>query len=117
TANDLFLLGERERDESAARVGDQTDPKRGQVDPARMEKAIEFYHQALALDPDHFWARFQLGRCLQSLGRFPEAVEVLGGCIAIRPTAPWGYSALGLALAEEGRFDEAERVLNQAIGL
>jgi serine/threonine protein kinase/predicted Zn-dependent protease len=117
TATDLFLLGERERDESAARVGGQTDLKPWQLDPARMEKAISFYRQALAIDPDHFWARFQVGRCLQTLGRFPEAAEVLGGCIAIRPKAPWGYSALGLALAEQGRFDEAERMLNQAIGL
>jgi tetratricopeptide (TPR) repeat protein len=117
TATDLFLLGERERDESAARVGGESDLKPWQLDPVRMEKAIGYYHQALALDPDHFWARFQLGRCLQTLGRFPEAVEVLGGCIATRPKAPWGYSALGVALAEQGRFDEAEQVLTQAVGL
>ena len=117
TAMDLFLLGERERDESAARVGDQTDRKPWQLDPARMQKAIAFYRQALAIDPDHFWARLQLGRCLQSLGRFPEAAEALGACVAIRPKAPWGYSALGLALAEQGRYDEAEHALNQAIGI
>ena len=117
TALDLFLLGERERDESAARVGDQTDLKPWQLDPARMQKAIAFYRQALAIDPDHFWSRLQLGRCLQSLGRFPEAAEALGACVAIRPKAPWGYSALGLALAEQGRYDEAEHALNQAIGI
>ena len=117
TALDLFLLGERERDESAARVGDQTDRKPWQLDPDRMQKAIAFYRQALAIDPDHFWSRLQLGRCLQSLGRFPEAAEALGACVAIRPKAPWGYSALGLALAEQGRYDEAEHELNQAIGI
>ncbi len=117
TALDLFLLGERERDESAARVGDQTDLKPWQLDPARMERAVALYRQALAIDPDHYWARLQLGRCLQSLGRFAEAAEALGACVAIRPEAPWGYSALGLALAEQGRYDEAEHVLNRAIGI
>jgi tetratricopeptide (TPR) repeat protein/tRNA A-37 threonylcarbamoyl transferase component Bud32 len=117
TALDLFLLGERERDESAARVGDQTDRKPWQLDPDRMRKAIAFYRQALAIDPDDFWSRLQLGRCLQSLGRFPEAAEALGACVAIRPKAPWGYSALGLALAEQGRYAEAELVLNQAVGI
>jgi tetratricopeptide (TPR) repeat protein len=115
TASDLFLLGERERDESAARVGGQGDIKSWQLDPARMEKAIAFYRQALRIDPDHFWARLQLGRCLQNLGRFPEAAEVLGACIAIRPGAPWGYSALGLALAEQGHYDEAAHELNRAL--
>ena len=108
SALDLFLLGERERDESAARVGDQTDLKPWQLDPARMERAVALYRQALAIDPDHYWARLQLGRCLQSLGRFAEAAEALGACVAIRPDAPWGYGALGLALAEQGRYDEAE---------
>ena len=117
TALDLFLLGERERDESAARVGDQTDLKPWQLDPARMQKAVALYRRALAIDPDHYWARLQLGRCLQSLGRFPEAAEALGACVATRPKAPWGYSALGLALAEQGRYDEAEHELNQAIGI
>src|SRR5262249_56412633 len=115
TALDLFLLGERERDESSARVSDQTDLKPWQLDPARMEKAIALYRQALMLDPDHFWSRLQLGRCLQSLGRFPEAAEVLGACIAIRPKAPWGYSALGLALSEQRRCDAAEHEFNRAL--
>jgi tetratricopeptide (TPR) repeat protein len=117
TALDLFLLGERERDESAARVGDQNDLKPWQLDPARMEKAVALYRQALAIDPNHFWARLQLGRCLQSLGRFSEAAEALGACVAIRPKAPWGYSALGLALAEQGRYAEAEHELNRAIDI
>jgi serine/threonine protein kinase/regulator of sirC expression with transglutaminase-like and TPR domain len=117
TALDLFLLGERERDESAARVGDRTDLKTWRLDPARMQRAVALYRQALAIDPDQYWARLQLGRCLQSLGRFPEAVEALGACVAIHPKAPWGYSTLGLALAEQGRYDEAAHELNQAIGI
>jgi serine/threonine protein kinase/Flp pilus assembly protein TadD len=117
TALDLFLLGERERDESAARVGERTDLKPWQLDPARMQRAVALYRQALAIDADHYWARLQLGRCLQTLGRFPEAAEALGACVAIRPEAPWGYSALGLALAEQGRYDEAEHELNRAIGI
>src|SRR5262249_5055629 len=79
--------------------------------------AIALYRQALAIDPNHYWARLQLGRCLQSLGRFPEAAEALGACVAVRPKAHWGYSALGLALAEQGRYVEAELVLDQAIAI
>jgi len=117
TAQDHFLAGERDRDESAARVGVQTDRKPWDYDPARMGKAIARYREALALDPDHFWARLQLGRCYQSLGRYAEATEALGACIAVRPEAPWGYTARGLALAQQGRYAEAEHDLDRAIRL
>ncbi|MFO0952513.1 MAG: tetratricopeptide repeat protein [Isosphaeraceae bacterium] len=115
SALDDFLQAERLRTGSAARVGDPSDRKPWQPDPATMEQAIALYRQALAIDPDHYWSRLQLGRCYQSLGRFAESVEALGACVAIRPEAEWGYSALGLALAQQGRLAEAEIELNKAI--
>ena len=62
-----------------------------------MKKAIAEYRQALVLDPDHYWALFQLGRCSLSLGRLAEAVETLGTCVALKPQSPWAYSVRGLA--------------------
>lgn len=117
TAQDLFLAGERDRVDAATRVGGPTDRKPWEYDPARTEQAIARYREALALDPDHFWARLQLGRCYQSLGRFAEATEALGACIAIRPEAVWGYTARALALAQQGRYAEAEHDLNRAARL
>ncbi len=116
-ALDFFLEGERHRDESSARLGEDTDRKPWQKNPEGMRTAIDSYRKALAIDPDHYWSRLQLGRCYQHLDRFAEAIEALGACIAIRPEAPWGYTARGVALALQGRADEAEHDFNRAIRL
>src|SRR5205814_2752921 len=80
----------------------------------RLERAVQSYEEALALDPAHFWSRFQLGRCYLALGRGSAAVEALGACVVLRPDSPWGYSARGLALALQRRYDEALHDLNRA---
>jgi tetratricopeptide (TPR) repeat protein len=112
SALDHFLLGEQYRMESTAAAGERPD-RLG--DPGLLNKAVEQYRLALVIDPGHYWAHFQRGRCYLSLGRAAEAVEALGACIALRPEAPWGYSARGFALAVLKRFREAERDLNGVV--
>ncbi|MFO0910365.1 MAG: protein kinase [Isosphaeraceae bacterium] len=115
SALDRFLQAERLHSNRLHASATRSICKPWQPDPVRMEEAIGLYREALAINPDHFWSRLQLGRCYQSLGRFAESVEALGACIAIRPEAEWGYGALGLALAQQGRLAEAESELNKAI--
>lgn len=114
-AEDHFLQGELFRLEDAG-SGAQTI-ERGDVQPSRdhLVRAIEEYRHALRLDPRHYWARFQFGRCLLALGRGPEAVEALSGCIAVRPDSPWAYTARGLANALSSRPDEALVDLDRAV--
>jgi tetratricopeptide (TPR) repeat protein/tRNA A-37 threonylcarbamoyl transferase component Bud32 len=112
-AIDHFLTGESLRTQSAA----PDDSPGAMPDRSRLEQALEAYRQALELDPDHYWSRFQMSRCYLALNRRPEAIEVLSACVALRPDSPWGYSARGLALAFQKRFEDALRDLNRAIAL
>ncbi len=116
TAQDHFLQGELLRmgdaGSAANMLGEDAQPRR-----EHLTNAIDEYRSALRLDPRHFWARFQLGRCLLALGRGPEAIETLSACVAIRPDSPWAYTTRGLAYALSGNSKEAINDLNQAVRL
>jgi tetratricopeptide (TPR) repeat protein/tRNA A-37 threonylcarbamoyl transferase component Bud32 len=117
TAQDHFLAGEflrgKDAGSSAKLLGD------GQPDRHRehLSAAIEEFRQALALEPKHYWARFQLGRCLLALDRGPEAVETLSACIALQPTSPWAYTTRGLASTVSGRPEQTIDDLDRAVRL
>jgi tetratricopeptide (TPR) repeat protein len=44
-------------------------------DTAAQEQALEHFDRALAIDPNHAWARLYRAHCLQDLGRWNEAIE------------------------------------------
>jgi tetratricopeptide (TPR) repeat protein len=116
TAEDHFLQGELSRWEdvgsSAKVIEENSKPLRD-----NLVKAIDEYRHALQLEPRHYWARFQLGRCQLALGHDPEAVETLSACIAIRPNSPWAYTTRGLANARVGHKTEALADLDRAVQL
>jgi tetratricopeptide (TPR) repeat protein len=117
TALDQFLLGESYRTRAAVaadRQPQERDP--AQAAPALLQ-AIDAYKLALRQDANHYWSRFQLGRCYLSLGQQEQALEALTACVDLRPKAPWAYSVRGLALALGGRFPDAEQDLKQALDL
>jgi tetratricopeptide (TPR) repeat protein len=115
TALDHFLLGERYRQETVKEASSQTEHEVWEGNRSRREKAIEEYRRALKLDPEHFWAHFQIGRCSLQLKKGAEAVEALTYCVALRPKSPWGYTVRGLILGELNRYAEAEADLSRAI--
>jgi tetratricopeptide (TPR) repeat protein len=117
TALDHFLLGERYRQETVKEASAQTEAQVWELNRFRRARAIEEYRAALALDPKHFWAHFQIGRCSLQLKRTAEAVEALTYCVALRPESPWGYTVRGLILGELDRYAEAEADLSRAIEL
>jgi tetratricopeptide (TPR) repeat protein len=116
SAKDHFLAGERLRmkdvESAAEKLGEDSRPDR-----AHVKEAIEEYRAALAIEPRHFWARFQLGRCLMGLEKKAEGAEALSACVALKPLSPWAYTARGLASALAGRFEESEADLQRAIKL
>jgi tetratricopeptide (TPR) repeat protein/tRNA A-37 threonylcarbamoyl transferase component Bud32 len=112
-----FLRGEEHRARSAGPGQPSADRPGWRQDPAPLHQAVVEYRAALALEPAHYWANFQLGRCQLALGQTREAVQTLGACVALRPKEPWGYSARGLALTFLRRFPEAERDLGKALEL
>ncbi len=118
TALDHFFRGEDYRRDAAFK----SDPSEGQKDawkrdPELMGKAIDEYRKALAIDPQHYWSLYQLGRCYLTLGRLAESLEALGACVASKPESPWAFSARGLTLAQMKRYSEAERDFDRAIQL
>jgi tetratricopeptide (TPR) repeat protein len=116
SAEDQFLAGEMLRLQDAGSSADAIRDERG---PRRelLAQAIDKYRAALRLNPRHYWAQYQLGRCLLALGRGPEAVEALAVCVAMRPDSSWAYTSRGLANALSGRSDEALIDLNRAVRL
>lgn len=120
TAQDFFIAGEKLRMQDAGASAQEVNDSDHRQSGSRREHllaALDEYRRALQLDPQHFWARFQSGRCLLALGRGPESIEVLSGCIAMRPDSPWAYATRGLASAIDGRYDAALGDLNRAIEL
>jgi superkiller protein 3 len=93
--------------------------ERGQNAHARgeLEKALQFYEQALKVRPDFPEAEFQKGGALVSLGRLPEAEASFRRAINLKKNWSLPYSALGALLVRQAREPEAEKLFNEALSL
>ncbi len=93
--------------------------ERGQNAHARgdLQKALEFYEQALKVRPEFPEAEFQKGGVLVSLGRLPEAEAAFKRAIALKKNWSLPYSALGALLVKQSRETEAESIFRQALTL
>ena len=63
-----------------------------------LEKALEFYDEAIKVRPEFAEAEFQRGNALVGLGRLPEAESGFRRTIALRKDWSLPYSALGALL-------------------
>jgi tetratricopeptide (TPR) repeat protein/tRNA A-37 threonylcarbamoyl transferase component Bud32 len=110
-ALDHFLNGEKHRRNGMKLQAGPTEELTWRPDRDELTEAVKEYRAALVLRPKYYWASYQLGRCLLSLGQREEALSALGTCVALRPEAPWGWSARGLAQKNprdaEHDFDKA----------
>jgi tetratricopeptide (TPR) repeat protein len=93
--------------------------ERGQNAHARgdLQKALEFYEQALRVRPEFPEAEFQKGVVLGSLNRLPEAEAAFKRAIALKKNWSLPYSALGALLVKQSRDAEAESMFRQALTL
>ena len=91
--------------------------ERGQSAHARgeLEKALEFYEQAIKVRPEFPEAEFQKGNALGSLGRLDEAEAALKRAIALKKNWSLPYSALGALLMKRDRDADATVVFRQAL--
>jgi tetratricopeptide (TPR) repeat protein len=98
----------------------------GYADPRRAREKGVYYlgllQQTLKDDPADFYARFQAGRCLVNLARWPEAATELAQVAAdarARQRNPELWAAAHHLLAQAwqrlGRVDQARRVLDNLL--
>lgn len=93
--------------------------ERGQGAHARgdLEKALEFYEQALKVRPEFPEAEFQKANALGSLARFQEAEAAYRRAITLKKQWALPYSSLGALLMRQQRDAEAEPLFRQALAL
>jgi tetratricopeptide (TPR) repeat protein len=84
--------------------------KRGQMD-----KAIEDYDKAIALDPLYYEAYNNRGVLYGQAGSFDKAIEYFDKSIGINPGDEDAYVDRGIAYALSGRYDRALDDFNKAI--
>jgi tetratricopeptide (TPR) repeat protein len=91
--------------------------ERGQNAHARgeLEKALEFYEQALKVRPEFPEAEFQKGGVLVLLGRLQDAEAAFKRAILLKKNWSLPYSSLGALLVRQTREAEAETLLKQAL--
>lgn len=93
--------------------------ERGQTAHARgdLERALEFYDEAVKLRPEFPEAEFQRGSVLVALGRVADAERAFRKAIVLRKDWSMPYSSLGTLLIRTSRDQEAEGLLLQALKL
>ena len=93
--------------------------ERGQSAHARgeLEKALEYYEQAIKVRPDFPEAEFQRGNALVSLSRLDEADTAFRRAISLKKNWSLPYSALGALLMRRQRDTEATTFLRQTLAI
>ena len=73
-----------------------------------LPEAIDRFKRVLAIEPNHFWARYLLAICCLKSHRPAEAQSALFACQGRRPDFVWVYLLKGFAEGELREFDLAE---------
>jgi serine/threonine protein kinase/tetratricopeptide (TPR) repeat protein len=75
--------------------------------------AIERFHNAHELDPNHLWTHMFLGfMCLQT-GKLQEAIRAAETVARLMGRSPLALGLLGAAYARAGRLDDARKLLEE----
>jgi tetratricopeptide (TPR) repeat protein len=79
--------------------------------------AIACYHKALALDPKHTDAHYNLGNALKAQGDLPGAIACYRKALQLDPTYSQAHNNLGLALQAQGDVKGAIACYRKALDL
>ncbi|MBM3458315.1 MAG: tetratricopeptide repeat protein, partial [Armatimonadetes bacterium] len=83
----------------------------------RAIQAMEVYSQGLAIQPDHFWCRFGLGRIQAKQGRLAEARTALAAAATLAPADPYLLWDFTQDLVSVGLPDRAVGSAQTLVGL
>ena len=82
-----------------------------------LERALNYYQEALKIKPEFPEAEFQLGNLFVAMGRLSEAESAFQRSITLRKNWSLPYSALGALYSRTKRDSDADRVLREAVKL
>lgn len=82
---------------------------------AQIEKALEYFEEAVRIAPGHFLARFNLGEIYAALDRTEKAMEEFRAADALRPRDALTLYELARLSARIGKKAEALSYLEKAI--
>jgi len=118
TMKSLFLAeqGKKEKAMEVSRVKYVTF---GLKDGQKMhpKKAIAYYHQRIANDPQNPTLRISLGNVLKFLGKYDEAITEYKTAIELNPNDMEPYYNLGNIYMEREDFGKARRMFNKVLDL
>jgi tetratricopeptide (TPR) repeat protein len=80
-------------------------------------EAIEFFQQALQIDPAHLIALLNLGNAYRQQKEWAEAEQVLQRAFEVAPDDPEVNYSLGMVCAQLEESDRAEKYLKRAVSL
>lgn len=80
----------------------------------KLDESIEYYKQALALDPGYQDALHGLGMALFNRGRIDEAIAAARKLIEIDQDDILAHTSLSMFYQSQGRIEEAEKEGNVA---
>ena len=83
----------------------------------RLNEAVNCYHQALKIKPNHDNAYFNLGIAYDKLGRYDEAIEAYKQTIKIQPAYTEAHFNLGISYSRLNRYSDAVEAFKQAINI
>jgi tetratricopeptide (TPR) repeat protein len=82
-----------------------------------LDEALNYYRDALRLDPASVEAHNNLGNLLDKMGRKDEAMAQYREALRLRPEAPLAHDNLGTLLIQLGRFEDGMREYTEAARL
>ena len=80
----------------------------------RSEEAVQFYQEAIRLNPQDMEAVFGLSKAWNALGEQDKALECLRRTVEVERQHQFYATHLGLQLRRMGRYDEALQVFHEA---
>jgi tetratricopeptide (TPR) repeat protein len=83
----------------------------------RLDKAIEDYDRAIALDPSYYQAFLGRGAIFRETGRLDKAIEDYDRAIALNPAYDQAFFGRGATFEKMGKFDSAIEDYGRAIAL
>jgi tetratricopeptide (TPR) repeat protein len=83
----------------------------------QLEKALDNFNKAIALDPSYFAAHANAAIALMGLGRAGQAIPHFEAVTQANPNSPVAHNNLGNALASVGRLPEARAEFAQSLQL